>query len=559
MEQNVKIRRSLVLLALSAAVIAASVLVVERFGPRLDLSSDRANTLSKVSKGLYAEIPEQVRITYYISKTLSAKHPGPRAVEDFLRSLASSSKGRIVLETEDPGSGEAQAAAQSLGITAQRMQVVEKNEARVALVYSGIAVRYLDRIQVLPFVISTDSLEYDLVKAIRAAIADRKPSASILIGDSGKSLSEDFQALSSALSQSGWEASELRPGEAVPPESSVLIVLGNSALDDYDAYRVDDYLAEGGKALFAVKGVDVVAAQGISASKLESDALLRALEAYGVKVDRALVLDPSSNTVPYQTASPYGGAMIAYSRYPHWIMTRPENRDAKSPLTSGLAGLDLFWPSPLELLPRGGVESSPLVKTTPQAWLQREDFAVDFGDASRYESEAEETTGQYILAASLAGVLPQAYAGRPAPVREGAEALPALPERSLASRVIVVGSADFASDYMTITQSEFNASFIVGAADYLASGDDLVALRNRGQRDTRFSKVKDPEAKSALATLSYVVNIGLVPAAVIAFGLARAARRRRQEREEAGARLAPAAAAPHAAPGETDSVDKEAK
>ncbi len=558
MEQKLKMRRSLVLLALSAAVIAASVLVVERFGPRLDLSSDRANTLSAVSKGLRDEIPEQVRITYYISSTLSSKHPGPRAIEDFLRSLAAASKGRIVLETEDPGSGEAQAAAQSLGIAPQRMQVVEKNEARVALVYSGIAVRYLDRVQVLPFVISTDSLEYDLVKAVRAAIADKKSSAAVLLGDSGKSLSEDYQALSGALSRSGWETIEIRPGEAVPPEASVLVVLGNDELDDYDAYRIDSYLASGGKALFAVKGVEVAASQGIFASELKNDALLRALEAYGAKVDRALVLDPSCATVPYQTASPYGGAMIAYTRYPHWIMTRPENLDAKSPLTSGLAGLDLFWPSPIELSPRSGVESSALVKTTPAAWLQRGKYAVDFGDTALYEEDADETTGQYVLAASLSGVLPQAFAGKERPLREGAEALPPLPERSLPSRIIVVGSAAFATDYMTISQSEFNASFIVAAADYLASGDDLVALRNRGQRDTRFSKVKDPEAKSALATLSYVVNIGLVPAAVIAFGLARAARRRRQEREEAESRYAPALATGESAAEESAGAEEGA-
>jgi ABC-type uncharacterized transport system involved in gliding motility auxiliary subunit len=559
MESKVKMRRSAVLLALTAAVVAASVLVAERFSLRLDLSSDRANTLSKVSRELYKEIPEQVRITYYISSTLSSKHPGPRAIEDFLRGLESASRGRIVVETVDPASGKGETAAQSLGVSPQRMQVVEKNESRVALVYSGIVAQYLDRTQVLPFVISTDTLEYDLVKAVRAAVADKKPKAAVLLGDSDKSLDQNYQNLSKALEQSGWEKEELSAGQAIPPDAGVLLVLGNSALDDYDVYRIDAYLAGGGRALFAVKGVDVVATQGLFAKKLEKEALLGALEAYGAKVGRELVLDKSSLTLPFQSASPYGGAVINYVRYPHWIMTRPENRDGKSALTARLAGLDLFWPSPIELLARQGVESQSLVKTSPEAWLQKKDFAVSPQESALYATDADATKGQYVLAATLSGILPQAFAGKAVPARKGAEALPALPERSRASRILVVGSSDFATDYMSITESEFNAAFIVGAADWLSSGDDLLALKTRGQRDSRFSKVQDPDAKSALATLAYVVNIGLVPLAVLGFGLARAGRRRRLEREEAAARGSAGAAASAAVATADASADPAAK
>jgi ABC-type uncharacterized transport system involved in gliding motility auxiliary subunit len=533
MEQNVRKRRSLVILALSLGVLVAAVLVAGQFSLRLDLSSDGANTLSKASRELYKEIPEQLRITYYISPTLADRHPGPRAVEGFVRSLAAASHGKIAVDVADPSASKKESAVEALGVEPQRMQVVEKNEQRVALVYSGLVVQYLGRNQVLPFVISTDTLEYDLVKLIKAAVADKKPSVSILIGDSDKSLANNFRTLSAALKQAGWDSKEVRPGELIPPESSVLLVLGNANLDDYDAYRIDAYVASGGKALFAVKGVAVQTSQGISASPLQNDALLRALESYGVKVDRDLVLDLSAQTLPFQMNSPYGGQAINYMRYPHWIMTRPENRDAKSPLTARSAGLDLMWPSPLELLPRTGVESSALVKTTPKAWLQKSRFAVSPDEAAQFNAEASSSTGQYILAATLSGVLPSAYAGKPLPKREGAEALPALPASSRASRILVLGSADFASDFMTITNSTFNADFIVSAADWLASGDDLVSIKTRGTRDTRLEKVQDPEARQALITLAYVVNLGIVPLLVVGFGLSRSYKRRRLAKDEA--------------------------
>ena len=470
MEAKTGKRRTLTLLLLALAVAAAAVLVTERFHLRIDLSADRANTLSKVSRNLYAEIPERVRITYYITPALANRHPGPRAVEDFLRELEAASRGKISVTVADPAAGDRGQAVEALGVAPQRMQIVERNEQRVALVYSGIVVQYLERTQVLPFVLTTDSLEYDVVKAVRAAVSDRKSVAALLVGDADKSLASDYQNLSSAFQAAGWETRELQRGEAVPPDASVLVVLGNADLDDYDAYRIDSFVAGGGKALFAVKGVDVQARYGLTASPLKSGAVLDLLEAYGLRVKRQLVLDPSSLTLPFQTAGPAGGIVLRYVRYPHWIVTRPENRDVKSPLTARLAGLDLFWPSPLEILPRQGVEAAAIVKTTPKAWLQTKDFAVGPDDEPRYAAEEGSTTGQYVLAASLTGTFAPYFAGKAMPKREGAEALPPLPEKPRESRILVVGSADFANDLMQMTESTFNASFIADAAEWLASG-----------------------------------------------------------------------------------------
>lgn len=538
MEAKTGKRRALTLLVLSMAVAAAAVLVVERFHLRIDLSADRANTLSKASRNLYEEIPERVRITYYITPALSNRHPGPRAVEDFLRELEAASRGKISVTVADPAVGNQSQAVESLGVAPQRMQIVEKNEQRVALVYSGIVVQYLERTQVLPFVLTTDSLEYDIVKAVRAAIADRRSVAALLIGDADKSLANDYRSLSDAFKAAGWETRELQRGEAVPPDASVLVVIGNTDLDDYDAYRIDSFVASGGKTLFAVKGVDVQARYGLTASPLKQWAVLDLLEAYGLRVKRELVLDPSSPTLPFQTMSPTGGLALRYMRYPHWIVTRPENREPKNPLTARLAGLDLFWTSPLEILSRQGVEASALVKSTPKAWLQTKDFAVGPDDESRFDAEAGATTGQYILAATLAGAFPPYFAGKATPKREGAEALPPLPDKPRGSRILVVGSSDFANDLMGMTDSGFNASFVADAAEWLASGDELVAIKSRGGRDSRLGKIQEPSKRQAVVTLAYALNLVLVPGAVAVFGLVRARKRKLAARARAGAEVA---------------------
>ncbi|MDP3176302.1 MAG: GldG family protein, partial [Spirochaetaceae bacterium] len=511
------------------------------FHLRADLTADRAYTLSKASRKIYEEIPEQVRITYYVSNALLDQYPQLRTIEDFLRELADASRSRIAVDFLDPAKGQKEGAVEALGIAPQRMQVVEKNEQRVALVYSGIVVQYLGRTQVIPFVTGTETLEYDLLKSIRAAISDKKPIVALLPGDSDKSLANDYQTLSQALQASRWETRELKPGDAVPAEAQLLIVLGNAGLDDYDVYRIDEYIARGGNALFAVKGVNINTQYGLTAAALEKDSLLVALEAYGIKVARSLVLDQSSQTVPFQDSSAYGNVMVRYVRYPHWIVTRPEYRDPKNPVTARMAGLDLYWPSPLELVPRAGVEESALIKSTPKAWLQTKSFAIAPNEEAMYAAEADSSRGQYTLAASLAGVIPQAFAGKASPVREGSDPLPALPEKSQGARILVIGSADFATDLMTVSGSTFNASFLADAAEWLASGDELVGVKTRGSRDTRLAKIQDPEARNAVITLAYVINLGLVPALVLVFGLLRSTRRKRLSR--AGASPVASAAA----------------
>ena len=84
---------------------------------------------------------------------------------------------------------------------------------------------------------------------------------------------------------------------------------------------------------------------------------------------------------------------------------------------------------------------------------------------------------------------------------------------------------------MTMTDSQFNASFISDAADWLASGNELVSIRTRGMRDMRLARIQDPDVRNAVIMFIYVLNLGLVPLLVLVFGLLRAGKRRRIARD----------------------------
>jgi ABC-type uncharacterized transport system involved in gliding motility auxiliary subunit len=519
----------LAMLAVVLAAIASNV-----YWTRADLTSSRAHTLSKTSRNLHQEIPETVRISYYASKILADRHPGPGAIEDFLREMEAVSRGRIRVRIVDPTKNPSE--PESFGLVPQQMQVLEQSEQRLALVYTGIVIEYLDRHETIPAIISTDSLEYEIVRAIRSVVSDTKLVAGLLAGDKDKTIANDYQTLQGGLSRAGYQVREIQRGTIVDDDVNVLFVMGNSALDRYDAAFIDAYLMRGGRVFFAVKGVDINAEYGLAASPVAEGGLLGALEAYGFVVARELVLDQSSLTVPFQTQNPGGGYRIQYVRYPHWLALDARYTDPGNPMTTRFQGLDLYWPSPLTLKPGSGAKYRELAKTSPKAWRQTKDFAASPEDQVRYALEREGTTGQYLVAASAAGTFASAFAAGDPPSREGVPP-PPLPPNAVSpeTRIVVVSSADFLTDLMRMSDSMFNASFALNAADWLVSSDDLLALRTKSTVDTRLNKIRDPGTKAALVAITYVVPIALVPLAVVVYGLARSSRRNKRERESRAA------------------------
>ncbi len=526
--------------ALAAVLVVVAVALVcglsLRFHLRLDLSSDRTNSLGPVSRALVREIPEKLRISYYVSPILAQRSPGPGLVEDYLRNLAAISGGRISLDVVDPAQrpGEAEKAGMGTG----KINIIEKNQSRQAVVYSGILIEYLDRSRVIPFIVDSGDLENMIARTVKALIAGSDPLLAVLVGDAGKSLDNDFSLLRKALENNLWKIAELSPGDKVPESASLLLVLGNADLGGAAAAPVRDWLSSGRNAFFAVKGVDIKAGDEVRAVRLGNTAILDLLYSCGVAVGKSLVLDRSALTVPFQGAGASGNEKVDYFLYPHWIMVRPENLDRSGGLVPESGGLDLFWPSPLESSGVPGTDFRPLIMTGKKAWLQTKDFVVAPGPESSYEAELEATVGQYTLAAS-------------AQVR--------IPGAAGPSRLIVVGSSDFASDLSAMTGSAFNTDFVLGAIDLLVPGSLFAAtgnedsgkssaevLKPRKVRDRRFSRAESAESAGRLISANYFINLFFIPAGIVIAGMIHVAGRKRMRKkpERAGKTSRPAVPAP---------------
>ncbi|MDR0443050.1 MAG: GldG family protein [Treponema sp.] len=522
-------RQTTIITALSIAAFVLALMVSGRLWFRFDLTRNKAYTISKVSRNIHFEIPDHVNITYYISDRLKNIHPSPGEIEDTLREYAAYSRGKIRVTVRDPVKAGLVQTIEELGLQPRQFQTVEQDQASLATVFSGIVIEYLDKMELLPWIITTDTLEYDLTSRIRSLVRDTERRIGVIIGDSFRGWREDFSYLGGTLAAGGYRVRLIHGGEEIPESLSAVFVLGGvEDLDHWALYRIDSFIRQGGKVLFAVKGVfvDTVNAT-IEARHQEDQGLLEMIASYGVTIRPELALDRNALSLQYQTRTPTG-VQYRIIRYPLWIGILPGNANSQHPIGARFQGLDLFWSSPLELHTGGQIEAVPLFTSTAEAWLMIDSFHTSPEVSYLLERDALQTRGTKILGAAVSGTFNSFFYGAPKPVREGVEEeLPDMPRQARPSRIIVVGDTDFATDLINITGGSHNMDFLLRAADWLVSDDDIIGIRNRQPQAGRLDGIIDPDKRAAAILFSQVVNVGLIPLLVILAGLALAWQRRR--------------------------------
>lgn len=525
--------RAIAVTALGVVVLLFALADSSRFWLRADFSKNRRYTIAPASRNLASLIEEPLSITYYRSDKLLSMHPMPREIEDLLREFAAYGKGKIRLFFKDPAKAGLAAAVERIGIEPRQVQTVERNESTVATVYSGIEIRYLDRVEVIPFVFSLDTLEYDLTTRIRSAVLDERRAVGVLVADPEVAWNTDFTLAAQALGSAGFDVRQLAPGDEIPPSLSTLLVFGGAAsLDDWDLYRIEAYLAGGGSALFAVDAVNVAYRTDLAVGPVRDSRLLSMLTSFGARVEPVLVLDPACLRLPVDTGTEASGSKVELIDYPFWISIDQRRVSRTNPITARFGGLDLFWASPVTPRPDAGPKMEVLASTSPQSWLMSGNYTVDPQARARFYDGADASRGSRAVALALSGVLPGYFDSSRKPRREGAvSGLPDLPRVRSASRAIVVGDMDFASDQLAYSNSRYNLEFLLSCIDWLSNDEAVLAIRTRGAEDLRLNGIDDEALKARAASAVVFLNVIAIPVALILYGIARARRRRRLERE----------------------------
>lgn len=528
-----KKQRETITLLLTVAILVFVALNSNLYFLRLDLTENKTYSLSRVSRNLFREIPEEVTITYYLSDRLRSRAPETQQIVDLLTEYEAFSRGAIDVRIVDPTVTGTTAEAENFGVVPQQIQVVEQDQASFAVVYTGIVISYLDDFTTLPVVFEPEAIEYEVTSAVRNLVEDRTNVVGILLDQPGARLQENYQMLTSRLTRN-YEIRAIQPGEPVPPDVRALLVIGGSRLDEAALYRLDQYIMTGGRILFAYDPVQVNVQQGLFALSPEEQPMIDFLAHYGVRPRRELVLDEYNRRIPIQV--PQGGLLVQrLEPYPPWVSVLGSSANSDHPITARFSGLDLYWPSPLDLL--GQEEQiSVLLESSQDSWVMEAPYMIDPVEPFGMMQGRAEGTGDYVLAAALSGEFESYFAGRPIPETPGASGAPGQPAADVGepilstddARLVVVGDSEFAGNYMQFTDSRYNLVFLENALGWLTNDEDLLSIRTRAVRDVRLNAIQDLAVRARVATFAELFNVIVMPLLVIAAGVARFVFRRRR-------------------------------
>ncbi|HTI56367.1 MAG TPA: GldG family protein [Verrucomicrobiae bacterium] len=453
------------LLALGIVVAANAISV--RHSARWDLTENKRNSVSPQTIQVLRTLKSPVSaIAFYRSDT-----PGKKTAEDLLAQYKTYSGGKFEWRLED--TDKAPALARQYGVESYGTVVLEGGPAGQVRTE-----KVLDA--------DEEKLTNGIVKVTRAG----KRVVYMVKGHGEREIGATdrggFSQAKEQMEKANYEVKELflARDPKIPDDAGIVVVPGpKTDLFPQELAAIDAYVARAGKVFFMTV-------------PFQATATTKYLSKYGVTVDDDVVIELN----PIGQVFGVGPLVPVVGQYdPH-------------PITKDMGGVMTLFPltrsvEPAKALPKG-VQASPLAQTSRQSWGETDKNVFQTGKAI---PDPGEKTGPLPVA-----VVATVDAEPPAKT-EGAAA--DTPKKAAKARIVVVGTADFASNQFLGAQG--NRDFFLNVVSWLAEEEDLISIR-----------AKDPKQNpvvltSAQSSLVLALPLLALPGAVLICGIVVIVQRRR--------------------------------
>jgi gliding-associated putative ABC transporter substrate-binding component GldG len=524
-------------LAVIGILIVANVIAF-RTVARVDLTHNKNFTLSAASKKIVGELKDRLTVKAYISRGLPSQADAvQRYMRDLLEDYAAHSRGNMVWEVIDPtGDAKAESAAKAAGVNKVSMQVIAKDKFEAKEVYLGISLSYGGKTEKIPLVRNPDTLEYEITSLLKKMVTEKKKKIGFTTGSGEPTFSAGLAHAKAGLDHYEVVTVNLKEGKPIPDDLDALIVVpGSEAYTPRAIYELDQYLMKGKAVALLID--NVVIDPKTKLGRLSKHGLDKWLKHAGVEIGSDLVLDLKNQRVQVQVQPGYA-VVTNYPPFPVITQLAKEH-----PIMRDLQGMVLPFVSSLSVdaaKKNTKLQVTELARSSGRSWLQKgtDFFFVDPLKLPRPTDDSPR--GPFTVAAALRGTFPSYYAGKAIPAKNapaGEEPKAAEPistgddadrktvdESSQSARLVVIGDGDFAKDSYIVNQ--LNKTFFYNLIDWLASDEDLIAIRAKQVRERPLKEVSG--SVKNLIKYGNTFGVGFL---CVAFGLLRWRLRRQKARQ----------------------------
>jgi len=511
-------------------IVIALNIIVRPLLVRVDMTADKAYTLSDGTKRVLSKLDTPVQIRFYFSqrdaatpvdwKTYAAR------VEDMLKEYQLLAKGNLEIKKLDPvPDTEAEDSANVDGIEGQMLQPLGGDR-----IYFGLAVSCLDERATLPFLSPARErlLEYDLTRAIAQVAKPQKPVIGVM---SGLPVFGGFNPMMMRMGGGGrtepWAfISELKAdfdvkevplaADNIDDEIKVLLVIYPKGISEAAEFALDQFVLRGGKLVAFLDPLSVMDTRSadpsnpLQAAAGSGASLDRLLKAWGMTFDIGKVATDKT----YFTE--LGGQDGRPQANPSFLQIPPEAMDTNDVVTSQISRIYLPFSGVFDGSPAEGLKKTVLIHTSPNSDLT-EKMLAQFGGSQDFKASGKE----HALSVRLNGKFKTAFPdGKPKSAEEKpaegeekkaeAEAKPA--DNSLKTSkednvVVLVGDSDLLHEQFYARVQNFfgqrimipfsqNLTFVQNLVEQLGGDQDLITIRSRTTMARPFTKMRELQAQA---------------------------------------------------------------
>ncbi|MEQ1850925.1 MAG: GldG family protein [Chthoniobacteraceae bacterium] len=509
---------SIVGVAVMAVILVAVNWLGSRAKARIDLTAERAYTLSPGTRAILAKLDTPVQVRFYATRgenkmpVFLKQHA--QVVQDLLDEFRQVAKGKIEIQKLDPKpDSDAEDSARLDGVEGRILELGEEP------VYLGFSVTMLDAKETEPFLDPREErqLEYKIARAISRVMTTDKPVLGIMSPFSMTGGMNPMSMRTGRPSPPWLFHTEIKRSfnvktvemtvDKIPDDVKVLLLVHPKGISEPAQWAIDQFLLRGGKLVALLDPLAVLDPQaGGQFGATSSSSIDKLLTAWGLKFDSTKVVADMNYTA--QTGQGPNPAVLA-------LTENAVNKD--DVLTSGATSMLFAFAGAFSGTPAEGLKQTVLMKSSKDSQFVDPMMAQMGGGQIKKDFAASGT--EQTLALRLAGRFKTAFPeGKPKaaepPQPDGkkdekkpdAPAEQGLKEATMDGVVILVGDSDFIQDQllgremMAIGGQRFislqgsNLAFAQGAVDQLAGDSNLIGVRSRAARERPFTVVSKMQA-----------------------------------------------------------------
>jgi ABC-type uncharacterized transport system involved in gliding motility auxiliary subunit len=501
-------------------VILVAVNVITGAKPlRVDMTQEKAYTLSAGTKAILKKLDSPVTIRFYCSQSETATPETvylkdyARQVSDLLQEYQEIAGKNLVIKKFDPQpDSDAEDSARLDGIEPQQLAGVDP-------FYLGLSVSMADQRVAIPFLAPNREklLEYDITRAISQVMNPEKATIGIMssLPVFGEPADPQMQQMGQQSGSAPWtfvtqlqqdfNVKQIELGATnIDDDIKTLIVIHPKGISDATQFAIDQFVLRGGKLVAFLDPFSVYASHqqnpmmgqmGGSSSSLD-----KLLKAWGLSFDTNKVV--ADLDFKMQLRDQNDQPMDA----PAWLALTPEGINRNDIATSEIDSIWLPLCGAFMGEPVTGLKETVLLHSSKDAELA-DAFMANMGGQSLM-NDFKPTGVQYNLAVRLTGKFKTAFPdGNPASSGTNAVAKTenSLKESKVETSVVLFGDSDLLADDFSLRKQNTpfgemvdpmnaNLDLAQNVVGQMAGDSDLIGIRSRATMSRPFTRIKKLEA-----------------------------------------------------------------